>query len=153
MKILLSLLTISLAFILSACVQTMEDNSIAITKSEFLMGPKGKKLKFDLGIKTGKDQFAVLITKKTRVPTGSAFQMKAAKDQTKPLVQIAYLKSEDPKEVVAIASVEISALDKNQKLDRLKLNLTVINGLIRLDAKSVGSNVILTLNVIHRNEK
>ncbi|MCO4781595.1 MAG: hypothetical protein KC646_04675 [Candidatus Cloacimonetes bacterium] len=148
MKLILSLLTLIFGFTLMGCVQTMEDNSIPVVKSKFLMGPKGKKLKYDLGIKTSPDNFAPLIATKTRVPTGMSFQMQANDQKVLPLIDIAYKTSKESKEIIDIAKVQIKAVNPADKLSKLKINLTVIEGWIRLDAKSVDKDISLTLNVV-----
>lgn len=148
MKVVFGFFIIMVGFLLSGCVQTMENNSIPIVKSKFLMGPKGKKLNFDLGIKVSAQKFAPLIAKKTRVPTGMSFQMKASGENQTPLVDIAYIKNEDSKEIVDIAQVKISPIDTNETLSVLKINLTVIDGWVRLDAKSMDKTIALTLSVV-----
>lgn len=148
MKIMIYIATLVLGLGLIGCVQTMEDNSIPVTKSKFLMGHKGKKLNYDVGIKVSADQFAPLIAKKTRVPTGMSFEMGASSKNKLPLVDIAYLKSENPKEIVDIAQVMISPVNKGEVLSKLKINLTVIDGWIRLDAKSTDKTIAVTLSVV-----
>ncbi|PCJ16732.1 MAG: hypothetical protein COB02_15280 [Candidatus Cloacimonadota bacterium] len=148
MKILISITFIFIALFLSGCVQTMEKNSIAIAKSDFLMDDKGKKLIYDLGIKTSKNNFSPLIAVKTRVPSGMSFEMKAKDKQLNTIIDIAYLFSKKPQVIKDIAQVQISPIDKKTPLSKLKINLTVIGGYIKIDAKSIDKLIPLTLSII-----